>query len=134
MKSGYAFLLAGLLIASGGALAGDARTVSSKGSEILSKFKPTGERVRCLSLRQIDSMKFVEDSIILVETSGGDWYINQTSNDCNGARANKRIEYSTTIPALCRNEIIRVVDNGGGFMVGSCSLGDFERVVEAPEG
>jgi hypothetical protein len=118
----------GVLFAAGAAFAGDARVVSAKGAEILAKYKPTGETERCLPMRQIDSMKFIEDSIIMVKTHSDKVYFNQVSNDCNGARANQRIEYSTTIPSLCRNEIIRVVDNGSGILMGSCSLGDFERV------
>lgn len=125
---------AAVLFAAGAATAGDVRVVSSKGSEILAKYKPTGETESCLPLRQIDSMKFVEDSIILVETNSKKIYFNQTSNDCNGARGNRRIEYITTGSSLCRNEIIRVVDNGSGMFMGSCSLGGFDRVEEKAEG
>ena len=129
-----AFLTAaGVLFVAGAAFASDARMVSSKGSELLAKYQPTGDTVSCLLLRQIDSMKFVEDSLILIETNGGKYYLNQTSNDCNGARGNRRIEYITTGSALCRNEIIRVVDNGSGTFMGSCSLGAFERLEEKTE-
>lgn len=125
---------AAVLFAAGAAVAGDVRMVSSKGAEKLGKYSPTGESVSCLPLRQIDSMKFVEDSIILVKTHSGATYFNQTSNDCNGARANTFISYSTTGPTLCRNEIVRVIDNGSGMFMGSCSLGSFDRVEEKAEG
>ncbi|NWG71905.1 MAG: hypothetical protein HXY23_09905 [Parvularculaceae bacterium] len=123
-----------VLFAAGAAFAGDVRLVSSKGAEILGKYKPTGDTQSCLSLRQIDTMKFVEDSIIFVKSNTGDVYFNQTSNDCNGARRNTYIQYSTTGPTLCRNEIVQVIDSGSGAFMGSCSLGDFERFVEKAEG
>lgn len=127
-------LSACVLMGATAAVAGGPRMVSAKGAEILAKYAPTGESLNCLPLRSIDSMKFVEDSIILVETNSNKLYFNQTSNDCNGARGNRRIEYITTGSALCRNEIIRVVDNGSGAFMGACSLGSFDAVEEKAEG
>jgi len=125
---------AAVLFAAGAAMAGDLRMASSRGAEILGKYKPTGETLSCLPVRQIDSMKFVEDSVILVETHSGKVYFNQTSNDCNGARANTFIAYSTTGPTLCRNEIVRVIDNSSGAFMGSCAIGSFDRVEKKTEG
>lgn len=130
---GAGVLFAGAAV-SWAAMAGDVRVVSSKGAEILAKYKPTGQIESCVLLRQIDQMTFVEDSIIMVKMNSGKRYFNQTSNDCNGARGNRRIEYTVSTPTLCRNEIIRVVDNGSGMFMGSCALGDFEHVEARTEG
>jgi hypothetical protein len=123
-----------VLVACASASAGSVRQLSAETADEIAKYQPSGEFATCLPVRQIDSMKFIEDGIILVETAGGTLYFNQTSNDCNGARANRRIEYTTSTPSLCRGEIIRVVDNSGGFMAGSCALGEFERVEKKAQG
>ncbi len=105
------------------------RMLSAKAADILAANEPSGERRECLMLTAIDSIRPVDDSTFLVETEGGDYYVNHPSTACTGAaRANRRLEFRTSQPHLCRGDIIRVVDNTGGFMAGSCSLGEFERL------
>lgn len=124
------FAMSAAALAFAGAADAGPRQLSAEASETLSKYQPTGEVIDCLPLRQIDSMKVLEDRIILVETNSGAFYINQTPSDCNGARGNRRLQYRTSEPRLCRGQIIDIIDNHSGFPMGSCSLGGFERVVE----
>lgn len=119
------------MVVAGAAAASGPREMSSQGSEIVSKFQTTGEFTTCLPLRSIDSMKIVDERLILVKANGGQYYFNQTLSGCAAGRRNYRIQYSTSEPNLCRGQIVDVVDSSG-FPFGGCALGDFERVTEKP--
>lgn len=125
-------------VAAAAALAGAAsaeeevRELSAKASEILSKYEGGEGSKTCLPVTQIDSIKVLDDRIMLVEANGK-FYLNETANRCSGAgRGNRRLEYSTSAPELCRGQIITVVDNTSQMTVGSCSLGDFHSLIEKP--
>jgi hypothetical protein len=114
----------------GVAAASSVRELSAKAADILSAYEPSGETQSCLMLRQIDAIRPIDDETFLVETNGGAYYVNHPTHACSGAaRANRRLEYTTSQPTLCAGDIIRVVDNSGGFMAGSCALGQFERLI-----
>lgn len=115
------------------AIADDAPKPSEKAAKVLSKYERTGEMVTCLNLRTIREIRALDDRHFLVRTGGSEYYLNVTSNRCSGAsRANNRIQYTTSIARLCRNEIIRVIDNTTGILSGSCGLSDFERLKKKP--
>lgn len=124
---------AAFAFALGVAGAEEVRELPAKASEILSKYEG-GEGARsCLPVSQIDSMKVLDDRILLVETKAGKFYLNETPGRCSGAaRGNRRLEYSTSEPAICRGQVITVVDNHTRAPVGSCSLGDFHALTEKP--
>ena len=107
--------------------------LSAQAAERLAAFKPTGEKRSCLSLTQIRSIDALDDSHLLVTTVGGDHYLNVVSGRCSSAsRAGYYIQYTVSGNQLCRNEIIRVIDNTSDFVAGSCGLGDFEKLEDAP--
>jgi len=115
------------------AAAGCASTSSYEMSEEvaarLAEFERTGDYETCLGLRRIDQIKPLDERNFLVRVGVNDYYLNQLSSSCNGADSTfNRLQYTTSLSSLCRNEIITVVDNSTGFTVGSCSLGDFERL------
>ena len=122
----FAVLAAVSSLAGASALAGD--SMSEKAAERLAGFEQTGEVTNCLSSARIRSMKAIDDSHFLVRV-GGQYYLNTVSHRCHGAsRAGNRIQYTNSTGSLCRNEIIRVVDNSTGMTVGSCGLGGFEKL------
>ncbi len=112
---------------------GDEPPISDKVKEKLAAFERTGETVSCIGIRQIDEIKPLDDYRFLVR-AGNDYYLNMVSGRCSrAASAFTRIEYTTSLSQLCRNEIIRVVDNSQGFEAGGCGLGDFERLKKKEE-
>lgn len=123
---------AGAMLAAGAAFAAGPREMSAQASEAVSKYEATGEFSTCLPLRSIDSMKIIDERLILVKANGGQYYFNQTLSGCEAGRRNYRLIYRTSEPTLCRGQIVDVVDSAG-FPFGGCSLGDFERVIEKPE-
>jgi len=108
--------------------------VSEKAAAKLAQYDATGETTSCIGLRNIRSMSALDDRHFLVKVNGGKVYLNKTRGRCSGAHRNfNRLQYKTSQNRLCRNEIIRVVDNTQGFTVGSCGLGDFERLEKIPQ-
>ena len=132
------FLVLGSIV--GFALLGACSTTTSDAKnsaavpERLAAFEKTGETTNCLNLRRISSIKALDERHFLVEVGVNDYYLNKVSGRCSGAdRTFNRLQYKTSIASLCRNEIIRVVDNSQGFTVGSCGLGNFERLEKKTE-
>jgi hypothetical protein len=121
----------------GGALAIACAFAASAGArpadpeEVLSKYEKTGETTTCLSLMTIRRTDVVDDYAMLVST-GRDTYINEMKGRCVGLRRESRYVHEATTGKMCNGDIIRVLDSFGGFR-GSCTLGDFEKVIEIPE-
>lgn len=105
--------------------------MSDKAERVMEKYVRTGEMVNCLGIRQISSIKPLDDRYFLVKARGNQYYLNIVSRGCNRAsRSNTRIQYTTSSALLCQNEIIRVVENTSDILSGSCGLGKFERLDE----
>ncbi|NOX81661.1 MAG: hypothetical protein GXP06_01450 [Alphaproteobacteria bacterium] len=116
------------------ASSGGSYEMSEKVSTRLAEFERTGDYQTCLGLRRINQINPLDERNFLVRVGVNQYYLNKVSGNCNGAdRSFNRIQYTTSISQLCRNEIISVVDNTSGFFVGSCSLGDFERLEKKPD-
>jgi len=106
--------------------------MSEKAAAKLAQFDRTGEIKNCLGIRQISSIDALDDRHFLVR-AGSQYYLNVTGGRCsNAGRAGYYLQYSTSLSQLCRNEIIRVVDNSSGITAGSCGLGSFERLEKKP--
>lgn len=119
---------AAVVAAAGCATAREAEEMSAEVAERLAEFEPTGETQTCLSVSQIRSIDPLDEWRFLVRAGGG-YYLNEVSGRCNDAdRAGNRLQYTISTGQLCRNEIITVVDNINGFTVGSCGLGDFQKL------
>lgn len=111
------------------ASAGREYQMSEKTAERLAEFERTGETVRCLSSSSTTDITPIDERHFLVRVGAGRYYLNELSSSCYGAgRAGNRLQYEIYGGQLCRNQIIHVVDNSGGFHVGTCALGDFEKV------
>lgn len=131
MRSLPLFAITALAVA-GCATAAEPPEAAGKAAERLAGYERTGKSVSCLGLASIRSIDALDDWRLLVHARNGDVYLNETKGRCSGAaRPNTRIEYATSLSQLCRNQIIRIVDNGTNMMNGSCGLGDFERLEPA---
>ena len=130
MKPIFLIAATAMLASLGCATAADeTEALTAKAAERLAEFDSTGETVSCLNVTQIRSIDAIDDSHFLVRATGGDYYLNKVSGRCNSAsRAGYRLQYTVSGGQLCRNQIITVVDNSGGFTAGSCGLGSFERL------
>ncbi|MEQ8434888.1 MAG: hypothetical protein RIA71_11660 [Oceanicaulis sp.] len=103
--------------------------MSVEAAETLAEYDFTGETRSCLSANRIDEIKPLDERHWLVETVGGDMYLNRVSRGCNGAdRSFTYLQYEIPTGQLCRGEIVRVIDNGSNMSQGACGLGDYERL------
>lgn len=107
---------------------------SDRAQETLSQYERTGETVTCLSLHNIRDTDAVDDYTLLVEAPRGEMYINELNNRCIGLAREQRYVHKTSQNQLCRGDIIQVMDSFGNPL-GSCGLGDFEKLskIENPE-
>ncbi len=121
-----------LLALAGCATTGDS-PVDAAAAARLAQYDRTGEKDTCLGLPRISQITAVDERTLLVRSGVSTWYVSDLPGRCSGvvSRGN-RIEYTTSIGELCRGDILRIVDNGGGFLAGSCSMGSFERLTEKP--
>ncbi|WP_133162419.1 hypothetical protein [Hyphococcus luteus] len=103
----------------------------NKDEDILSKYEKTGETVSCLSLRSVRDTDVIDDYAMLVE-AGGEVYLNELNGRCIGLAREERYVHDAVIGRMCRGDIIRVMDSFGNPL-GSCSLGDFEKLNEISE-
>jgi len=120
-------------------LAGCATTVNEPVNESAAKrlagFERTGDKQNCLSLAVINEITAVDEKTLLIRSGANNWYVSDLATRCRGVvnQAN-RLEYTTSLTQLCRNDILRIVDNVNGFLTGSCGMGSFERLAaKAPE-
>lgn len=128
----------GMTIAGAGLIAACATVaeaeISQEAAEKLAQFERTGEKTDCLQLRRIDSIDPLDERHFLVRVGVRQYYLNEVSGGCFGAGDSfNRLQYTTTLTQLCKNEIIKVVDNVNGFTTGSCGLGEFERLEKKPK-
>jgi len=107
--------------------AGDSK--SERAAQRLAEFDRTGETASCIPIRRIQDIEPIDDSTFLVRVGRDDYYLNEVSSQCRRATIpNHRIQFKSELRNLCQTQIISIIDNGTGMTVGSCSLGEFERL------
>ncbi len=120
---------AAVALSMGACATGASYEVSDEVSARLAEFERTGDMTTCLNVRRINKIDALDERTFLVTVGLNDYYLNELSRDCNGADSTfNRLQYETSISQLCRNQIMKVVDNSTGFTVGSCGLSSFERL------
>lgn len=124
------FLSAALLA---GCATATSEPVNESAAARLASLKRTGVKQTCLSIPLMNEITAVDEKTLLIRSGADNWYVSDLATRCRGvvSRGN-RIEYTTSLPQLCRNDILRIVDNTNGFLVGSCGMGSFERLAEKP--
>jgi hypothetical protein len=99
-----------------------------KSDETLAKYEKTGETISCINTRTARDIDVLDDYSLLVRANG-EYYLNEFGNRCSGLARERRYVHESTQNQMCRGDIIRVI-NSMGHPFGSCSLGDFEKLVE----
>lgn len=123
-------IIAGAVWAAGCAAA-NAERINESAAAKLAEYDRTGDVTSCMNLRQISSIEAVDESTLLIKSGVNDYYVSDIKGRCGGATSGfNRFEYTTSTGQLCRNEIIRIVDNSTGFLTGSCGMGSFEKLTK----
>ena len=129
-------ILIGVVWAAGCATS-SAERINENAAAKLAEYDRTGEVTSCVNVRQISSIDAVDEKTLLIKAGVNDYYVSDLKSRCSGSTSTfNRFEYTTSTAQLCRNEIIRIVDNSTGFLAGSCGMGSFEKLVKKapPEG
>ena len=94
----------------------------------------SGAGEACPSLVSIREARPVSDTRIDFITSGGTVYRNDLPGRCSGLMSNRAFTYETSMTQLCQADIIRIVEQTGGYHLGaSCALGRFTQTDAAGE-
>ncbi len=104
---------------------------SSDVSKVLNGYEKTGESVNCLRHSMVRDADPIDDYMILFEVRGGAMFLNELNGRCNGLGIERRFSYRTTQAQICEGDIISVTDSFGNVR-GSCSLGEFQALMDAP--
>ncbi len=99
----------------------------------LAKYNLTGETRKCVRTVNISSSRPLDDRHMLFRMRNGDMYLNRLGRGCIGLKSNGSYSYDNRIAELCNNEIISVIDTFNPASLGSCGLGNFEKL-EPKEG
>jgi|TARA_R110000765_G_scaffold58463_2_gene114253 hypothetical protein len=88
--------------------------------------RTAGEAKSCISGNDQRNMTVISDDILIFSSSRNakTIYVNKPYGGCHNADRNILV-YKRSTSALCRGEIINLVDNASGMTVGSCAFGDF---------
>lgn len=102
-------------------------------AELFAAYERTGETRDCVTTYNIDQIEPVTETLWLVRLRNGEVWLNEAGSGCNDADTPfTYLQYDIAgTSELCRGEIVRVIDQGGGITVGSCNAGDFERLTPA---
>lgn len=97
----------------------------------LDRFDRTGEFTDCINARSVD-LKPINETMILVE-AGRKTYLNVLAASCPRMVDNfTRIKMRLFSNKMCSGEILKIVHQANSTFVGSCSLGQFERLAPKP--
>ena len=90
------------------------------------------EPERCVNTRNIRDTDILDERTILFRMRGGDYYVNYLRNDCPGLVREERFSYRSSGGRLCQVDMIRVLEQFGGFIQEgmSCGLGAFYPISE----
>jgi len=88
--------------------------------------RTAGKAKSCISGNDQRNMTVISDDILLFSSSRNakTIYVNKPYGGCRNADRNILV-YRRSTAALCRGDIIQLVDNASGMTVGSCAFGEF---------
>lgn len=87
--------------------------------------KVAGPPQRCLPRYRSADQQIVDRGTILYRQGRDIVYRNDPAGGCNGLDSTRTLLTITLNGDLCRGDIIRVLDQSSGAVVGSCEFGDF---------
>ncbi len=92
----------------------------------------TGPPVSCINLRNIRGTQVIDDQTIDFHMAGNKVFRNTLPNRCPQLGFQRAFAYQTSISQLCSVDIITVIVQGGGPMMGAtCGLGKFTPIEPA---
>jgi len=91
-----------------------------------------GDARSCIGLNEIDHTSVIDDNTILFYTRGHDVYRNYLPQSCPELKNEQRFMYRVSLPQLCANDTITVLEDAGfGFIPGpTCGLGKFAPITK----
>ena len=91
-----------------------------------------GDARSCISLNEIDHTSVIDNSTILFYARGHDIYRNYLPRSCPELKNDQRFMYRVSLPQLCANDTITVLEDAGfGFLPGpTCGLGKFAPITK----
>jgi len=118
----------GLVMLPGSASAGP----KERRAAMKAQYKPTGETVDCVQIRNIQNTRVLDDRTIDFVMNNRQVYRNTLPNSCPSLAFEERFMYKTSLSQLCSVDIITVLQQwGGGLAPGaSCGLGKFEKTTK----
>ena len=129
LAPGRALAVAGVLALTAACATDRGERVDERVSARLAQFEETGETANCLPMRRIASIDAATETKLLFRVGVDEYWLNETAVRCIGVTyGNNRIQYLSSIAQLCRNDIVRVVDNFTNINQGSCGLGGFKKL------
>jgi hypothetical protein len=121
------------LVWAAGCATSSAEPVNESAAKILAEHDRTGEVRDCLNVRNIGSIQAVDERTLLIRSGVSDYYVSDLKSRCSGSTSGfNRFEYTISTGSLCRNDIIRIVDNTANILAGSCGMGSFEKLEKKP--
>lgn len=94
----------------------------------------TGPAVNCIYLRNIRGTQVIDDKTIDFHMVGNKVFRNTLPNRCPQLGFQRAFAYQTSISQLCSVDLITVIVQGGGPMMGAtCGLGKFTPIEPAAQ-
>ena len=87
--------------------------------------KIAGEPRQCISRFRRNELEIVDRNTLLSKNGRNLVYRNDPEGGCGGLDPSRTIVTTSINGDLCRGDIVRVVDQTSGFLVGSCAFSDF---------
>lgn len=101
--------------------------------EELQAYTVTGETENCITVTRIRESRPLDDFHILFFVTGKDVYLSKMKHRCAGLGREKSFMYSTGLTKLCSLDTITVLNSPDAMPLGSCGLGEFQKLEKIPE-
>jgi hypothetical protein len=124
MRKTLTFLLAGILVASGGVAQAKPRPPEEQLARITSG-RTAGEPVDCIYLRDINSSEVITNTAIVYRLNNGTIMVNRPDSGATFLDRGDVLVTDTRSPQLCSIDIVRLLDSGSQMPTGSVGLGKF---------
>lgn len=95
-------------------------------------WKPKGDTVSCINLRQIRSTNVIDDRTIHFVVNNRRMFRNELPNRCPGLGFNRAFSHNSRSSQLCSMNLITVIQGGAAPQGATCSLGRFQPMIPVP--
>ncbi len=99
----------------------------------LMSYEKTGKIEKCLSLRNVDTSRAIDDYNILFFMKGKKVYLNTLKHRCSRLGSEGTFSYNVSHFQLCDYDVISVFDAHGSATGGFCGLSKFVEYEKKPK-